>query len=87
MRSLMLDTATSDVEFIVGQEQKRFRCHRLLFGLASPCFKAMLFGGMLESRPEASINLPDIEPEVFELLREYIYCGTASITHDKVYHK
>lgn len=64
----------SDVQFCVGQEsnQKILKAHKLILAMASPVFEAMLFGGMAEDTAQP-ILIPDIHPEAFKALLQYIY--------------
>jgi BTB/POZ domain-containing protein 9 len=71
--ALLHSTEFTDVTFIV--EGKRFPAHRVL--LASRCeyFRALLFGGMRESKPEAEIVLKETSAQSFRFLLKYLYTG------------
>jgi BTB/POZ domain-containing protein 9 len=71
--ALLHSTEFTDVTFIV--EGKRFPAHRVL--LASRCeyFRALLFGGMRESKPEAEIVLKETSAQSFSFLLKYLYTG------------
>ncbi|XP_053981460.1 BTB/POZ domain-containing protein 2-like [Hylaeus anthracinus] len=63
----------SDCNFIVGQEphQQTLKGHKLFLAMSSPVFEAMFFGGMAEKNDP--IPIPDVQPEAFKALLEYIY--------------
>ena len=63
----------TDVTFIV--EERKFQAHRVL--LASRCeyFRALLFGGMRESKSQAEIVLKETSAQAFETLLKYLYTG------------
>ncbi|XP_031843981.1 BTB/POZ domain-containing protein 2 [Nomia melanderi] len=63
----------SDCKFIVGQEphQQTLKGHKLFLAMSSPVFEAMFFGGMAEKNDP--IPIPDVQPEAFKALLEYIY--------------
>lgn len=64
----------SDVQFFVGQDpcQQLFQAHKLILAMSSPVFEAMLFGEMAEDSTKP-IVIPDIHPEAFQSLLQYIY--------------
>ena len=45
--------------------------------------RALLYGGMRESQPEAEIPLQDTTAEAFTMLLKYIYTGRATLTDEK----
>lgn len=63
----------SDCNFIVGQEphQQTLKGHKLFLAMSSPVFEAMFFGGIAEKNDP--ISIPDVQPEAFKALLEYIY--------------
>ncbi|GAB1300828.1 BTB/POZ domain-containing protein 9 [Apodemus speciosus] len=46
-------------------------------------WRALLYGGMRESQPEAEISLQDTTAEAFTMLLRYIYTGRATLTDEK----
>lgn len=68
----------SDVVFVV--QNQRFECHRVVLAARCPYFKAMLYGGMRESRPNVEIELPDATADSFRLLMEYAYTGCLDLS-------
>uniref|UniRef100_UPI00358E8E57 BTB/POZ domain-containing protein 9 n=1 Tax=Myxine glutinosa TaxID=7769 RepID=UPI00358E8E57 len=67
----------TDVTFVV--EGRPFPAHRIV--LASRCeyFRAMLYGGMKESVPQAEVHMQDATAEAFALLLRYVYTGRLSL--------
>ncbi|POI24892.1 hypothetical protein CIB84_011357, partial [Bambusicola thoracicus] len=74
--ALMNGEEYSDVTFIV--EKKRFPAHRVILAA-----RALLYGGMRESQPEAEIPLQDTTAEAFTMLMKYIYTGRATLRDEK----
>lgn len=68
----------SDVTFIV--EEKRFPAHRVILAARCHYFRALLFGGMKESLPQAEVCLEDTRAEAFSMLLHYLYTGRASLS-------
>ncbi|KAH8315343.1 hypothetical protein KR074_012034, partial [Drosophila pseudoananassae] len=65
----------TDCCFIIEPENgatKSFPCHRLIFSCASEVFDRMLYGEYNEST-SGEVHLNDVEPDVFEKFREYVY--------------
>lgn len=60
----------TDVTFIVGE--KKFPAHKLVLMIRSPVFRAMLSSSVRASK-EHVINIPDICPDMFNKLLEFIY--------------
>ncbi|XP_053315518.1 BTB/POZ domain-containing protein 9 [Spea bombifrons] len=71
----------SDVTFIV--EKKRFPAHRVILAARCQYFRALLYGGMRESQPEAEIVLQDTTVEAFSMLIKYIYTGRATLRDER----
>ncbi|XP_072266106.1 BTB/POZ domain-containing protein 9 [Pyxicephalus adspersus] len=71
----------SDVTFVV--EKMRFPAHRVILAARCQYFRALLYGGMRESQPQAEIFLQDTTPEAFSMLIKYIYTGRASLREEK----
>lgn len=63
----------SDVEFLVGQppSQQIVKAHKLILGMSSPVFEAMLLGDMAEQTQP--IVIPDVYPDAFNVLLQYVY--------------
>ncbi|RXM28776.1 BTB/POZ domain-containing protein 9 [Acipenser ruthenus] len=71
----------SDVTFIV--EKKRFPTHRVILAARCHYFRALLYGGMKESQPQAEIPLEDTTAEAFSMLLQYIYTGRVSMSSER----
>lgn len=71
--ALLHSSEFTDVTFMV--EGKKFQAHRVF--LASRCeyFRALLFGGMRESKPESEIVFKETSAQSFETLLKYLYTG------------
>lgn len=71
--ALLHSSEFTDVTFVV--EDKKFPAHRVF--LASRCeyFRALLFGGMREAKPQAEIVLKETSAPAFGTLLKYLYSG------------
>ncbi|KAK2897055.1 hypothetical protein QQF64_005310 [Cirrhinus molitorella] len=68
----------SDVTFVV--EEKRFPAHRVILAARCQYFRAMLYGGLRESRDQAEVRLEEIGAEAFSMLLRYLYTGRATLS-------
>ena len=57
----------SDVTFIVGDTRQPMKTHRFMMVAASPVFQAMFCGGY-EEREGKTIEIPDVQYDVFKQL-------------------
>ena len=71
-----------DLTFVVGREQ--FPCHRIILASASPYFQVLLTHSFKENNLD-SIELHDIEPEIFSALLNYIYSGQIDLDENNVH--
>ncbi|XP_073349487.1 BTB/POZ domain-containing protein 9 isoform X2 [Pagrus major] len=76
--ALVLGEEYSDVTFIV--EGKRFPAHRVILAARCHYFRALLYGGMKESQPQAEVCLEETRAEAFSMLLHYLYTGRASLS-------
>uniref|UniRef100_A0A3B4XMG8 BTB/POZ domain-containing protein 9 n=1 Tax=Seriola lalandi dorsalis TaxID=1841481 RepID=A0A3B4XMG8_SERLL len=76
--ALVLGEEYSDVTFIV--EGKRFPAHRVILAARCHYFRALLYGGMKESQPQAEVCLEETRAEAFSMLLNYLYTGRASLS-------
>ncbi|KAF2252573.1 hypothetical protein BU26DRAFT_562308 [Trematosphaeria pertusa] len=78
-RAASLRTNASDfsttAEILVGPDRTRYLIHTSLLTKQSPYFRAALTSSFLEASTQ-SISLPDIHPETFTLLVEWLYNAT-----------
>ncbi|XP_057318997.1 speckle-type POZ protein-like [Microplitis mediator] len=76
----LLDTGTkSDVVITVGD--KKFQAHKLILGTRSPVFDA-IFSHDMKEKKENEIEIPDVDPEIFKKLLEFIYTDKVSDLDD-----
>uniref|UniRef100_A0A8C5E3H3 BTB/POZ domain-containing protein 9 n=1 Tax=Gouania willdenowi TaxID=441366 RepID=A0A8C5E3H3_GOUWI len=76
--ALVLGEEYSDVTFIV--EGNRFPAHRVILAARCHYFRALLYGGMKESQPQAEVVLEETRSEAFSMLLHYLYTGRASLS-------
>ncbi|XP_036032122.1 speckle-type POZ protein-like [Onychomys torridus] len=58
---------------VAGQE---FQAHKAILAAHSPVFRAMFQHDMEESKKNR-VEIPDLEPQVFKVMMDFIYTGTA----------
>ncbi|NP_001002198.1 BTB/POZ domain-containing protein 9 [Danio rerio] len=68
----------SDVTFVV--EEKRFPAHRVILAARCQYFRALLYGGLRESRAQAEVRLEETRAEAFSMLLRYLYTGRATLS-------
>ncbi|XP_054282162.1 BTB/POZ domain-containing protein 2-like [Macrosteles quadrilineatus] len=70
----------SDCQFLVGdgQQKKKFSTHKMILSMSSPVFEAMFYGGLAEGN--CPIEIPDVQPEAFHAMLEYIYADEINLT-------
>uniref|UniRef100_A0A8C5MNM5 BTB/POZ domain-containing protein 9 n=1 Tax=Leptobrachium leishanense TaxID=445787 RepID=A0A8C5MNM5_9ANUR len=71
----------SDVTFVV--EKRHFAAHKVILAARCQYFRALLYGGMRESQPEAEISLEDTTADAFSMLIKYIYTGRATLRDER----
>ncbi|KAM9476638.1 BTB/POZ domain-containing protein 9 isoform 1-T1 [Clarias gariepinus] len=81
LAALVPDEEYSDVTFLV--EEKRFPAHRVILAARCQYFRALLYGGMRESQPQAEVRLEDTRAEAFSMLLRYLYTGRANLSEAK----
>lgn len=69
----------TDCKFLVGREndRKEIAAHRLILASASPVFEKMFYGQLVEK--DNPIPIPDVRPETFIIMLEYIYTDQINI--------
>ncbi|XP_057320118.1 speckle-type POZ protein-like [Microplitis mediator] len=70
LKKLLDVTVASDITLVVSNRE--FKSHKALLMVRSPVFYAMLSHDMKEKK-ENKITVPDIDPELFEKVFEFIY--------------
>ncbi|RZF39356.1 hypothetical protein LSTR_LSTR000877 [Laodelphax striatellus] len=69
----------SDCEFLVGNQKCRIKGHKLLFGISSPVFRAMLYDG-INSNSAATYEIEDVEADVFHGMKQFFYTDSVNFT-------
>ena len=71
----------SDVQLVVvhGEQQRRFRCHKVILAAMSTYFRALFAGGMAEATA-AEVTLKDIDPACCEHVLRLLYGQSVRIT-------
>ncbi|KAJ8669135.1 hypothetical protein QAD02_000394 [Eretmocerus hayati] len=68
--------------------QRVFLVHRAILSVASPYFRALftssLNGTIANDQVCRELELPDVEPDAFELLLDYAYTGSCRVDEDNV---
>jgi len=69
----------ADCRFLVGSSptQRLIAGHKLLLAMASPVFERMFYGNLPDKTDP--IVIPDVQPEAFEAMLEYIYTDRITI--------
>lgn len=81
-RYMLENSIGCDVTFLVGEEKTKISAHKYVLIGRSCVFFAMFNGPLAETSQE--IALPDIEPNVFRILLQYLYCEDTDIKPDLV---
>lgn len=84
MRTLLHDENFSDVVFVVGESGRRIHAHRNILAARCAPFYSMFVGKMLEAT-QAEILIPNIEPEVFSAILEFLYTGSLELKVETVF--
>lgn len=75
VKKLLVSYEWSDCSFFISG--KDFKAHKLILGISSPVFEAMFYGPLSSNN---SIEITDIEPDIFQLLLNYIYTDTVELS-------
>ncbi|XP_039285166.1 BTB/POZ domain-containing protein 3-like [Nilaparvata lugens] len=67
----------SDCEFLVGEQKCRIKGHKLLFGISSPVFRAMLYDGLHNA---STFEVKDVQPDVFQGMKQFIYTDSVNFS-------
>lgn len=75
VKKLLVSYEWSDCSFSV--EGKKFKAHKLILAISSPVFEAMFYGPLSSDN---DILITDIQPDIFQLILNYIYTDTVEIS-------
>ncbi|KAJ0181908.1 hypothetical protein K1T71_002630 [Dendrolimus kikuchii] len=75
IKKLLVSYEWSDCSFSVSGQI--FKAHKLILGISSPVFEAMFYGPLSSNE---NIEITDIQPDIFQLLINYIYTDTVELT-------
>ncbi|XP_053373276.1 BTB/POZ domain-containing protein 6-like [Mercenaria mercenaria] len=82
-RHMLHDGVLCDVTFLAGSSKKEeVKAHKFVMVSRSPVFYAMFCGSLAES--SSTVQIPDIEPEIFRELLRFIYTEDCTINDDNV---
>ncbi|KAL5016240.1 hypothetical protein ScPMuIL_005829 [Solemya velum] len=77
-RYMLIKELACDVTFLVGKLSVEISAHKFILVSRSCVFYAMLCGPLAE-KPNHCIRTPDIEPAIFKLMLQYLYCEDAFV--------
>ncbi|KAI9564306.1 hypothetical protein GHT06_008044 [Daphnia sinensis] len=80
LNALLLSDNYQDITLIV--ENHRIPAHKIILASRSEYFRALLFGGLLESQ-KSEIELKGISAAAFHVLLKYVYTGYVSLSSMK----
>ncbi|XP_057371374.1 BTB/POZ domain-containing protein 9-like [Daphnia carinata] len=80
LNTLLLSDNYQDITLIV--ENQRIPAHKIILASRSEYFRALLFGGLLESQ-KSEIELKGISAAAFHVLLKYVYTGYVSLSNMK----
>lgn len=75
VKKLLVSYEWSDCSFSVAGQ--KFKAHKLILGISSPVFEAMFYGPLSSND---DILITDIQPDIFQLILNYIYTDTVEIS-------
>eukprot|EP00088_Acartia_fossae_P038930 TRINITY_DN4046_c0_g1_i4.p1 TRINITY_DN4046_c0_g1~~TRINITY_DN4046_c0_g1_i4.p1 ORF type:complete len:692 (+),score=162.86 TRINITY_DN4046_c0_g1_i4:47-2122(+) len=76
----------ADVTFLVGSQecQRRIPAHKYILCTGSTVFYAMLYGALAEASNDEEIVVPDVDPDAFLALLNYLYTDEIQLEPDNV---
>ena len=83
---LLEDSATADVEFVVGRREVRIRAHSNILKAASPVFFQLFRNEWKDYAIQPEIYLSDVDSEAFRTLLIYIYKDFIELDMNKLFH-
>ena len=70
-------------DVILKADGQEFPAHRNILAACSPYFRALFTNGMNETK-ETSVEIPEVDPQLFSLLLDYAYTREVQITEENV---
>jgi speckle-type POZ protein len=80
LANLLESQTMADVKFII--EDKEMAAHAAILASASPVMAAMFEPGKFKEGQSRTVEITDIEPEVFQQLLRYVYTGSAPLMQE-----
>ncbi|KAJ3220405.1 hypothetical protein HDU67_000072 [Dinochytrium kinnereticum] len=71
--SLMNDTASSDVQLVVGDDRVEFATHRIILIARSDYFRKLLAASSMDPRSPVRVELLFLDPDAFRIVLRYLY--------------
>ena len=71
------------VDVTLCVDGREFPCHKNVLAVSSPFFEAMFSTSMVESQ-QSKITLKELEGLTMELVLDYVYTGSVSLSEDTV---
>jgi len=81
-KNLLTDVKHSD--FVIRCKNRTFQCHKLILSSRSPVLDRMIDDDFQEMK-RGDVVIKDLEPEVLEILLEYIYTGSVAHMGNDLY--
>lgn len=73
LRAFLIDHTLTDV--VISVQEETFNCHKIILATFSTFFKSMFTSGMIESDQNATVGLPNIEPNIMRKIIQFMYVG------------
>jgi speckle-type POZ protein len=80
LANLLESQLMADVKFIIKDEE--MAAHAAILASASPVMAAMFEPGKFKEGKSKTVEITDIEPEVFQQLLRYVYTGNAPLIQE-----
>lgn len=80
LKGILNDPTLSDIQILVGKEQKVFYANSFVLASRSPIFKAMFFTSGLREQQTKQLELKESNPITFLSFLEYLTTGEVELT-------